>query len=315
MQISKELDCTNWVAMAVFHLDSDSYFINAHYTNSADNKLYVNKNLGTEQWEYMTCIGNGETYTELQVSGVIIRGDKLKELAADLRPINSMTHYTLRVNKEGRCFVRTIKVGDSAHGAELPNAVFVWSKYGVETANDKKQLEEKEKQLMDLKSQVTDLEKELLICNNKLAAAEERDDKRMESWKLKLEWMDEEVSLFVKRLERKNNALKEVEEALEAKEVETRSLKCQLKDAEEELSHCKKALERKNKVVEEQDKAGEEAEKELKEWKLRFKQLEDDLCIRRKDLEFDVKVLDMKKEFLGKEVKGLEVKMSELQGT
>ncbi|CAN0905199.1 hypothetical protein LINGRAHAP2_LOCUS23533 [Linum grandiflorum] len=170
--------------MAVFHLDSDSYFLNAHYTNPDDSKVYVNKNLGFEKWEYITCIGSGEIYTELQVSGVIIRGHKLKELAADLRPINSLTHYTLRVNKKGRYFVRTIKVGDSAHGAELPNVVFDWSKYGVKI--------DKEIQLQDLELQVTNMQNELLLCNKKLSAAEDIDGKQMESWKLKLEWMDEE---------------------------------------------------------------------------------------------------------------------------
>ncbi|CAN1145254.1 hypothetical protein LINPERHAP2_LOCUS14585 [Linum perenne] len=243
--------------MAVFHLNSDSYYVCVHCFNGDDSRIYVDEELGDGSWKYIACVGDDGMYTELQVSGVIIRGDELKELAADLSPKNSLTHYSLRVNREGRCFVRSKVVGDYGHGAEIPNTSFNWPKYGLKARTDM-ELEEKEKELKNLRMQLANKGEEL-------AAAWEREDIRLQSWKLRVEWMEEEVRLYMKRLERKSKGLMELHEELEMKEEETRRLRYQLKDAEEELSQCRKALERKTTAVEEGDKAMEDVQKGMKE--------------------------------------------------
>ncbi|CAN1250029.1 hypothetical protein LINPERPRIM_LOCUS7312 [Linum perenne] len=252
--------------MAVFHLNSDSYYVCVHCFNGDDSRIYVDEELGDGSWKYIACIGDDGMYTELQVSGVINRGDELKKLAADLSPKNSLTHYSLRVNREGRCFVRSKVVGDYEHGAEIPNTSFNWSKYGVKASTDMV-LEEKEKELKELKLQLANKGEEL-------AAAWERENIRLKSWKLSVEWMEEEVRLYMKRLERKSKGLMELHEELEVKEEETRRLRSRLKDAEEELSQCRKALERKNTAVEEGEKEKENVKMLTEEVKVMASELE-----------------------------------------
>ncbi|CAL1403534.1 unnamed protein product [Linum trigynum] len=133
---------------SIFQLRSSSdYYLNANYFDPKDNNIYVHRLTdsaaagGKERWEYTAAIGETQEFKELELSsGVVIRGEKLAELVGDLRPA-AATHddtsssratsfYSLRVNNEGRCYIRSDVVGDFLHGSRL-NATFDWSKYGA----------------------------------------------------------------------------------------------------------------------------------------------------------------------------------------
>ncbi|CAN1145255.1 hypothetical protein LINPERHAP2_LOCUS14586 [Linum perenne] len=303
----------------VYRLNSENktHFICLHIFTLSDDSIYV-EYLDTNKWKLAATIGPSKSYKQLEVNGVIIQGDTLARLLSDMRPKTDKTHYNLRVNCDGLCYIHNSKAQD-VDGTKLTATTFDWSNYGVPTIHQQ-QLRDKEQESLKLLQKLKTLEEE---CGKFKAEEEEL---RM----LKMEMIDKEWEMCVwrRKLEKEKKLVGEMEVMLDEKEMGMRMLRWELKDVKEEVCFYKNKGEKVDELEKEVFEKGKEirmlkwklsevedeavrmskllkemeisnsdvikGSKEMEWCKMKLKMKEEELSVANKLLEWKDKVLDMK---------------------